>query len=170
VPGIVEWPARIAKPFSSATPCSTLDIYPTVLEATGALAQNQIQPLDGMSLIPLFDQKAESRTKAIPFWDHGTGHAAWLDWPYKLHTNPVTTRYNKSKQDRDLPVTLLYDISNDPKETTDLATQEPERVAKMFAALEAWKASVGKSLTGADYGGPPIDIGPKKKNAQAQGK
>ena len=36
VPGIVEWPARIAKPFISETPCSTLDIYPTVLEATGA--------------------------------------------------------------------------------------------------------------------------------------
>jgi arylsulfatase A-like enzyme len=44
VPGIVEWPARITKPFSSATPCSTLDIYPTVLEATGAVAKNQIQP------------------------------------------------------------------------------------------------------------------------------
>ena len=36
VPGIVEWPARIAKPFVSETPCSTLDIYPTLLEAAGA--------------------------------------------------------------------------------------------------------------------------------------
>ena len=57
VPGIVEWPARIAKPFISETLCSTLDIYPTVFEATGTVAQNQIQPLDGVSLIPLFDTK-----------------------------------------------------------------------------------------------------------------
>jgi arylsulfatase A-like enzyme len=100
-------------------------------------------------VIPLFDQKTESRTNPLPFWDHGTSHAAWLDWPYKLHTNPVTTRYKKSKQDTDLPVTLLYDVSKDPKETTDLAAQEPERVAKMTAALQAWKASVEKSFAGA---------------------
>ena len=154
-------------------PCSTLDIYPTVLEATGAVAKDQIQPLDGESLIPLFEHLAESRTKPLPFWDHGTGHAAWLDWPYKLHTHPVTTRYKKGKQDADLPVTLLYDVSKDPQETTDLAAQEPERVAKMTAALQAWKASVEKSFTGADYGGQPTNIGKKKKmpkNAKAETK
>jgi len=155
VPGIVEWPARIAKPFVSETPCSTLDMYPTILEATGAVAKNQIQPLDGISLLPLFDRKTESRAKAIPFWSnarsHGS-HAALLDWPYKLHTNPVAARNQKGKKGGEaLPAVLLYDVFKDPKETTDLAAQEPERVAKMTAALEAWKASVEKSLAGADY-------------------
>jgi hypothetical protein len=51
-----------------------------------------------------------------------------------------------------MPV-LLYDVSKDPKETTDLAAKEPERVAQMKAALEAWKASVETSLAGADYSG-----------------
>ena len=50
---------------------------------------------------------------------------------------------------------LLYDVSKDPKETTDLAGQEPERVLKMTALLEAWKASVEKSLAGADYAAAP---------------
>jgi hypothetical protein len=36
----------------------------------------------------------------------------------------------------------FYNVSQDPKETTDLAAQKPARVAKMTAALEAWKASV----------------------------
>jgi arylsulfatase A-like enzyme len=154
VPGIVEWPARIAQPFVSESPCSTLDIYPTVLEATGAMAQNQIQPLDGLSLLPLFDRKTESRAKAIPFWSRAgqPGHAALLDWPYKLHTNPGASRGKKAKKDGEsLPSVLLYDVSTDPKETTDLAAQEPERVARMTAALEAWKTSVEKSLSGADY-------------------
>ena len=35
VPGLIEWPARIPTTFVSAVPCSTLDIYPTVLAATG---------------------------------------------------------------------------------------------------------------------------------------
>lgn len=155
VPAIVEWPARIKQPFTSETPCSTLDIYPTVLAATGAVAQNQIQPLDGLSLLPLFDRQTESRAKAIPFWNHlgKPGHAALLDWPYKLHTDAVAGRGKKGGEP--VPAVLLYDVSKDPKETTDLAAQQPERVAKMTAALVAWKASVEKSLGGADYAKAP---------------
>ena len=158
VPGIVEWPARIAKPFVSETPCSTLDIYPTLLEATGTVAKNQIQPLDGVSLLPVFDRKTESRAKAIPFWNHAgkqPGHAALLDWPYKLHTDAITGRDKKGRKGGEVTPVLLYDVSKDPKETTDLAAQQPERVAKMTAALEARKASVERSLAGGDYAPTP---------------
>ena len=165
VPGLVEWPARIPKPFASGAPGSTSDIYPTVLEATGAAAKDQVRPLDGISLIPLFDRKTDSRPAPIGFWSSARSpksHAAWLDWPYKLHMNPAAGRGPKGekdgkrkkagKADDSLPKVQLYDVSKDPKETTDLAAQEPARVAKMTAALEAWKASVTNSLAGADYG------------------
>lgn len=139
----------------SETPCSTLNIYPTVLAATGAVAKNQIDPLDGLNLLPVFDRETESRTKAIPFWNHAgkqPGHAALLDWPYKLHTNAKAGREKKGANgDENIPAVQPYDVSKDPKETTDLAAQEPERVARMTAALEAWKASVERSLGGADY-------------------
>ena len=158
VPGIVEWPARIAQPFISEMPCSTLDIYPTVLAATGAVAQHQIEPLDGISLLPLFDRQTETRTKAIPFWNHAgkqNGHAALLDWPYKLHTNATAGHDKKGKKGGEVTPVLLYDVSKDPKETTDLAAQQPERVAKMTAELDAWKVSVEQSLAGADYAPKP---------------
>lgn len=154
VPGLVEWPARIPKAFTIDVPCSTLDIYPTVLEATGAVAKNQIQPLDGVSLIPFFEQKTAARSKAIPFWAHGkkgSGHAALIAWPYKLHLDPNERKKKARTEGNTLPSALLFDLSKDPKETTDLAAQQPERVAKMKAELEAWKASVEKSLAGADY-------------------
>ena len=179
VPGIVEWPARIAQPFVSETPCSTLDIYPTVLAATGTVAQNQIQPLDGLSLLPVFDRQTDVRAKPIPFWNHAgqpPGHAAWLDWPYKLHTDALEGRDKKNKKGLAAHAApLLYDVAKDPKETTDLAALQPERVAKMTAALEAWKASVERSLSGADYGvpsaesgaPPPVEPRRKKKKAAA---
>jgi arylsulfatase A-like enzyme len=174
VPGIVEWPARIPKPFVSEMPCSTSDIYPTILEATGAVVKNQIQPLDGISLLPLFDRNTESRPKPIAFWSNARSpqsHAALLDWPYKLHTNPGAGRSRKGqKGDETLPTVLLFDVSKDPKETTDLAAQQPERVAKMTAACEAWKASVEKSLAGADYtgndGAPPPAMPRNKDTAK----
>jgi len=91
VPGIVEWPARIPKPFVSDMPCSTLDIYQTVLAATGARAERQIQPLDGVNLLPLFDQQMTEREKAIPFvarLNQEKSHAALLD----CLTNCISTR------------------------------------------------------------------------------
>ena len=166
VPCIVEWPARITKPFTSEMPCSTLDIYPTVLEACGAVAEGQTLPLDGISLIPMIDHQTTVRTKPIPFWNHAgaqPGHAALLEWPYKLHTNPRGDRKKDSNQNADALPTLLYDIAKDPRETTDLAAQEPERVAKMTAALDLWKKSVENSLAGADYAAQNTKLDPPPK-------
>jgi arylsulfatase A-like enzyme len=45
----------------------------------------------------------------------------------------------------------LYDIQNDPAETTNLADEYPEMVDEMAADLRKWQESVLNSLTGADY-------------------
>ncbi|MCU0916941.1 MAG: sulfatase-like hydrolase/transferase [Planctomycetes bacterium] len=72
--------------------------------------------------------------------DSFPGHAAWLDWPWKLH------RIEKKK------VTLeLYNLADDPQESTDLAGRSPERVQALRAQLEAWLLSVVRSLNGKDY-------------------
>ena len=158
VPGLVEWPARIPKPVVSDVPCCTLDMYPTILEATSTVAQNQIQPLDGVSLVPLFEGKTESRSKPIPFWTRGKnmgGHAVLLDWPYKLHLNPSQGKGKEKGKDETPSSIMLFDVSKDPKETTDLAAKEPERMAKMKTQLQEWQASVEKSLGGADYAAAP---------------
>jgi arylsulfatase A-like enzyme len=109
----------------------------------------------------------DARGKAIPFVaqiSRPGSHAALLDWPYKLHTDASAGRAKKAAADPSLAPVLLYDVSKDPNETTDLAAQQPERVAKMKAELTAWKASVEKSLAGGDYGGQPTsEPAPKSK-------
>lgn len=73
--------------------------------------------------------------------DHFPGHAAWLDWPWKLH------RIENNKG-----VTFeLYQFIEDPKESTDLSEKEPQRVAAMKGPLIAWLESVVDSLNGKDY-------------------
>jgi arylsulfatase A-like enzyme len=166
VPAIVEWPARITKPAVSEMPCCTFDMYQTILAATGSHAENQIQPLDGVNLLPLLDGKMTERGKAIPFWNNAGrphGPSALIDWPYKLHLNPADRRQRNAES---LPTALLFDLSKDPRETTDLAAQQPERLAKMTAELEAWKASVKKSLAGEDYS-QPVEPAPTKKRKKA---
>lgn len=71
------------------------------------------------------------------------GHAAWLDWPWKLHRIE-----NKKTHTVDWE---LYDLSADPNETRVLYAEQPERVPAMQAALEDWLESVASSLNGEDY-------------------
>jgi arylsulfatase A-like enzyme len=73
------------------------------------------------------------------------GEAAWTDNRYKIVTG------ESRRGGRASPRTELYDLLNDPKETTDIAAQHPHVVRRMTAELHAWQRSVERSLSGADY-------------------
>ncbi|MCB9881770.1 MAG: sulfatase-like hydrolase/transferase [Planctomycetes bacterium] len=76
------------------------------------------------------------------FLSRFSGPSAWIDGDFKLHRIPKS---------RGEPNYELYDLSNDPGETHDLAAMEPERVEAMKQALERWMASVVASYEGKDY-------------------
>ncbi len=73
--------------------------------------------------------------------DARPGPSAWIDGDYKLHRKPGEPQ----------PKYLLFNIRLDPKESNDISAREPERVSRMRADLEAWQASVARSLNGLDY-------------------
>lgn len=72
--------------------------------------------------------------------DTAPGHAAWNDWPWKLH------RINGGTYE-------LYNLETDPMETIDLSHDQAhaERFEQMKRDLEAWMRSVIQSLNGIDY-------------------
>jgi arylsulfatase A-like enzyme len=72
VPSMIEWPARLRKPRTTHMPCGTVDVYPTLVEIAGARVRDQVQPLDGVSLLPLIEGRMERRTKPLGFWVHPT--------------------------------------------------------------------------------------------------
>ncbi len=78
-----------------------------------------------------FPQFAENTT---------TGHAAWNDWPWKLHRIDGTN-YE------------LYNLADDPMEQNDLSTDgnHRARMQAMKQELSTWMQSVVRSLNGADY-------------------
>ena len=75
--------------------------------------------------------------------DEFPGHAAWLEWPWKLHRIVAGNRPAKLE---------LYNLAEDPMEATDLAPKHSKRSRGMLARLEAWQQSVLRSLNGKDYG------------------
>ena len=72
--------------------------------------------------------------------DTTTGHAAWTDWPWKLHRINGTTWE-------------LYNLATDPEEAVNLISHpaQQQRAEQMQKALADWMASVIRSLNGKDY-------------------
>jgi arylsulfatase A-like enzyme len=79
---------------------------------------------------------------AFPQFPENTakGHAAWNDWPWKLH------RINGKTFE-------LYNLSADPRERVDLSKdpKQSHRLEQMKHALDTWMRSVVRSLNGKDY-------------------
>ena len=73
----------------------------------------------------------EPLTKDFP------GQAAWMDNRYKLVADGKKIE--------------LFDIVAEPLEKQNLAAKKPKIAAKMKADLQAWQASVERSLAGQDY-------------------
>jgi arylsulfatase A-like enzyme len=147
VPGLIEWPARI-KPAVTEIPAGVVDIFPTVVELLQIKLKHPV-PLDGISLLPLFDGQMKSRPQPMGFWQFAgnqqnltpnSGPSAWNDNQYKL----VKTKPNHWE---------LFDIVADRGEKTDLAATHPDVVARMKVGLEQWHQSVIRSYQGEDYRG-----------------
>jgi arylsulfatase len=134
-PLIAHWPAgmKAADGRLVSTPAHLIDIMATCVDLAGAaypaeFAGQKIQPLEGVSLAPLFEGKTITRTQPL-CWEHEGNRAIRVgDW--KL----------VSKHPGDWE---LYDLAADRTETRNLAAQEPDRVRAMAAQWDAWAQRVG---------------------------
>lgn len=90
-----------------------------------------------------YPERLLKNVEEYPSFERGDypGHAAWNDWPWKLH------RIQNGGQ-----VTFeLYHLINDPMEEKDLTSNNPRRAKEMVKALERWQSSVYNSWEGNDY-------------------
>lgn len=91
VPGIIEWPQRIAQPRVSQLNTVTSDILPTLCELVGVRMPDR--PLDGVSLRPLIDGDMTERGKPICFWSYdgkgGGDREPYIDPELQRGTTPL---------------------------------------------------------------------------------
>ncbi len=139
VPGLLEWPSRVAEARTIGMPCSTSDYLPTILELLH-LQPTDNRPLDGISLAPLVGSEHGEWERAIGF-EHNE-KTAWIDGRFKL----IATIDGEN-----LTAPELYDLINDPDESDNTAGNDPVRVGSMLESLRAWRASCTRSRDGADY-------------------
>ena len=139
VPGIIHWPTAVeGSSRVTSYPASVLDIVPTILEITGLTHPNPLLQLDGMSLLPVLQNKITHRQEPIPF--RHLQRSAWIDNDYKL------LHQNMGKGDFE-----LYNLKEDPAEKHNLASSQPQKLAQMIEAFEEWNRGVELSVQGRDY-------------------
>jgi arylsulfatase A-like enzyme len=127
VPWIAHWPATIAPGGTTAQHCLTMDWTATILEAAG-VAPDPAHPLDGVSMMPVL--RDPSRTFRRP-----------MHWRMK-HRGQRALRDGDWKYLRVDGVDYLFDLPADERERANRAKREPQRLAAMRDAWEAWNATM----------------------------
>ena len=127
-PWIVSWPAKFKGGRTLDQPVISLDILPTVVEATGTgrLAKRQF---DGKSLLPLLTGKSTEHHPVL-FWNSGEEKAEWAvregDWKaYSLRGKLA-----------------LYDVANDPSEAKNLAAKKPALAKRLAKRHTDWQVEM----------------------------
>ena len=136
VPLIIRWPAVVQANSVCSSPVSTIDFYPTFLQASGTTAQAE-QTLDGESLLPLLRHTGELQRGEL-FWHYphysnqgGVPSGAIRQGDFKLIKN-----YHDSSIE-------LYNLVSDIGEQKNLATAMPDKAAAMKMRFDEWLASMG---------------------------
>ncbi len=128
-PLIMHWPDEIKKKgVLRHSPAQLTDIMATVLEVTGVkypsqFKGNEILPLEGTSMVPLFTKDEYNRGPL--FWEH-EGNAAMRMGKWK-----IVRKYPGDWE--------LYDIVVDRSELINLANKYPDRVSEMKECYEQWE-------------------------------
>jgi arylsulfatase A-like enzyme len=137
VPFIVRWPGVTRPGSTCAVPAIHVDLFPTLLELTGAAPP--AQPLDGESLVKLLrDPAATLQRDAI--YQHfpgylGAGAGQWRTTPVGV----IQARDWKLMEFFEDGRLELYNLRADLGETNNLAQAEPARPKELHARLLAWR-------------------------------
>ena len=127
VPAVARWPGRIEAGWTSDELCAGMDLLPTIMDVVG-IDVPQDRTLDGISLKAHLLNQADLPDRRVFFGYEPKLGTAMRDGNWKMQT----------KGD----VVELYDLSQDIKETTNLAERHPKRTKAMKAAIDTWKQEV----------------------------
>lgn len=144
VPCIVRWPGHVQAGSESDQILSTMDLMPTFAALAGAALPDY--PIDGRDATDFLLGKSETSPREDYFYYTGcllTGVRAG-QWKLVLPrpANPQGTGW-WGRMIEAVPETQLYNMTDDPGETTDLAAENPAIVAELMKRIEGAREELG---------------------------
>ena len=137
VPAIASWPGAIAEGTTTDVPVLTMDIYPTLVEIAGVPLKHFIE---GQSFLPTLHGATQDFSDRLMFFSRREGGLRYngktieavRHGPWKLLQNSPFAPLE------------LYNLDQDPSESTDLAATEPEIFRRLAAALRGYIQESGR--------------------------
>jgi arylsulfatase len=151
-PSFWRWPAAFRGGVDCPALSAHIDVLPTLAEITGVQLDGELaRQVEGRSLLRLLkDPQAPwpDRTLVthVGRWPRGQAARA-------KHTN-CSIRDGRFRLVEDKE---LYDLRNDPGESTNVIDQHPQVVAKLRAAYDKWWDEVQPLLVNEDAVGPKVN-------------
>ncbi len=162
VPMIVRWPGKVEAGTTFNGLSSSLDIFPTALAAAG-VPHPQQRVCDGVDLLPYLKGESQGDPHQYLYWqqlyiDRRRPNRRPPPQQHDLYTFAVRNGIWKAiKQDQavkgsDNRPWELYDLSRDPSELQDVASEFPEITERLASQFQQWQEQMH----------PPLEA-PKKK-------
>ncbi|MFY0626590.1 MAG: sulfatase-like hydrolase/transferase [Reichenbachiella sp.] len=128
VPFMMSWPSGLKGNQVYDNVVSSLDLFPTFLDAAGVDFKVEKQ-LDGTSLLPYLSGENSSKPHELLFWRSVGGFEyAVRKGKYKLYKSAYKAK------------TLLFDLEVDSYERNDISDQYPKIIAELQQAYTIWDA------------------------------
>ncbi|MBT7301610.1 MAG: arylsulfatase [Victivallales bacterium] len=148
VPCFIRWPGQIAPDTFITELGAHIDFFPTLVDLCG-IAMPETKPLDGVSLKPLLLGETTDWPERAIFTHRLAG----------VQMNPAagslrTPRHRLTLENPSRGYEL-FNLIDDPAETTDIAEREPQILAQLAAEYERIYAQA----TAAGFERPPIPVG-----------
>ena len=154
IPFLAKWPAGLPAGSTYSEPVISLDLFATIAAAAGSSATAQ----DSVNLLPHLRGETNSAPHELLFWRARPNMAVrkgrWKLWKVNKTDMDMTALTDVSARrlpmqawPQDSPqgqLTLLYDLSADIGEQTNLAAEHPQVVEELEADLAAWDAEMGE--------------------------
>lgn len=161
VPCFWSWQGVLGEGVDVPALTAHIDLFRTFCDLAGVDLPGDIQEIDGRSLLPLLENpKAEWPDRELFIhsgrWPKETGAADDAKYE-KCAVRTQRWRFVNNSE--------LYDIANDPYETTDVAKHHPEAVARLRQAYEDWWAKTRPLMINED-----VPLAPEKPQVIRYGK
>ena len=144
VPYIFKWKNKMATKVSCNEPIIHIDLYPTILGLTQSTAP-QDHILDGEDLSPILLGKKTATKRDALIWQY-TNYSRYNPrkdtWNSKW-VNVIQSEGFKMTEDVETNTYTLFDLTKDPYEKKEIASEFPQKVKELQRKLATWKKATG---------------------------
>ncbi|NNC90781.1 MAG: arylsulfatase [Akkermansiaceae bacterium] len=149
IPFIVRWPGKVAPGSTSAQLVCLTDLFATVADAIGKpVPAGSCE--DSVSFLPALSGRPIVSSRGGVIHHSISGHFAYREGPWKLLLARGSGGWTSPKENQvaaGAPVAQLYNLADDPGETTNLYETQPGIAARLLARLEK-DIRAGRSTAG----------------------